>query len=206
MHELPMLLNTTTRITRIDIALDIPGVRLADVAVRVAHAQILTPFSRSGTLKSLYFGNPKSPHQIVAYDKADEVAEKNGLPQPLQPILRIETRIKAFGGKARRFSELLDHENPFEDIFIVCLDQLAPHLPNPERLFFLDSVRYRGVQAALKVVPKSQRQHYWPSSLPAPDWWSPKGAWSQWPDVVNTRIYAPVQAGILAPGGPISSE
>ena len=79
------------------------------------------------------------------------------------------------------FANLVLIDNPFEEIEVQDLEDVAPGLADHERLMFRDSCRQRGVQAVLKLIPKHQRGRYWQGGKTAPDWWEPKVFWKRWP-------------------------
>ena len=199
-------LNTATRVSRIDVALDIHGVGFDDVAVRVAHAQITNPFSRGGVLQSLYFGSPKplgssssttrepnkkkkAAHRCPILDPADRAAVRRHPVEKRQNSLTCRTRRILFDG-----------------VSIALLNQLGPGLAEPERRLLPRLGRVPGCAGCSETRPVACAAEIlarWPGTAPVVD---PGTIWSRWPDVVHTQVFKPINAGIAAPAPVITTD
>jgi hypothetical protein len=168
------------RITRIDVAVDLPGLTMDSVHFqpkKPAHTQRLFP---SGQLETIYIGKPKS-NQTAIYDRSKKRAAKG---QEMPPCLRIERRLKPSGMK---LTSLPTMKNPLDG---TKLSIALPAAPNPakekEWSMFSDSVETRGLSAALSLLPKDRRavykKHIDAHLLPA---WSPKEIWEGWQPMLD---------------------
>jgi hypothetical protein len=131
------------KVTRCDVAIDLPGYRLEDVIVRTSRLQKHGVYAdRYGTVQTTYVGTPKS-RCVVAYDKPLEGS--------LLTRLRLECRLKPR-------CLLAQLKDPFAGV------QLLPaHFSEssgiaiPARLI-ADSIRIGGLKRALEPLDASQRK------------------------------------------------
>jgi hypothetical protein len=169
-------------VTRIDIALDLPGLSADHVIARSRKQQAHGIFSdRTGTPANIYFGRRKNNNTTV-YTKNDGLAPA---------LLRIERRMIP----KIRGSDLVLLRNPFVSVQLVHTDVLRPHIDglNPDHLF--DSIRVRGFTHVLQGLDPRQRcaleaalknpDH---SLLPSMD-----QVWQKWPEtLVATGLGFPI--------------
>lgn len=133
------------KVTRIDVALDLPGLTLEDVTIRSKGQRKHGLFSGAGgKLETIYLGSPRA-NGSVAYVREDDDGDNE---------LRIERRLKpnCLG------SDLRFLPNPFHKIELVSTASIVCHLTGMIPQQFFDSVRLRGVRAVLKTLPRKQRQ------------------------------------------------
>ncbi len=171
------------KITRIDIALDLVGVRLSKIKVLPLSAQSSAAWSgASGKPETLQWGKTKGNHTQV-YNKTLEQAKK-GVVLPGPQVTRVERRFK--NPPCKKLSDLPTMANPF--MGLVLTDGIPPAPPSGPAYvwpFFCDSVAVRGLDAAVKLLPKHKRPAYRQAFLAAkPTWWNPEGAWAAWPETL----------------------
>ena len=163
------------KITRIDLALDIPGLTPDDVIVRSKGQRKHGVYSdQRGRVQSTYLGTPRS-NRTVAYDKSDPSSGK---------LLRIERRIKPLC-LGHELATLVD---PFQKVQLIPVDSLLPHLDGlvPEQFF--DSIRVRGVRHVLATLPLSQSKQLLtvikdPNKSRLP---STQVIWADWPALLRS--------------------
>jgi hypothetical protein len=163
------------KITRSDVALDLPGYHLADCIVRSARMQKHGVYSnRHGDPESTYLGTPRS-RCIVVYDKPNE--------DKLDTHLRLECRVKP-GILGRELAEL---PNPFSGVKLIPANFAdAAGLDIPSQ-FIADSIRMGGLKRALKPLDKSAQKALRAaftsaqSQLPSVD-----DLWATWPEVLKS--------------------
>lgn len=175
------------RITRIDVAIDLPDLTMDSIQLKpkkTAHTQKWFP---DGQLETIYIGKPGS-NQTAIYDRSKK-REKLG--QDMPPCLRIERRIKPAGMKLTNLPAM---KNPFTGTALLIA---LPGPFNPQKVndwsMFSDSVKERGLSAALALLPKDRRAAYKTyieaHALPA---WDPLEIWERWkPMLEELKIAEP---------------
>lgn len=164
------------QVTRIDIAVDLPGVGVEDFNILPPMSLTCRTYGQNGICRSIYMGKPTG-HQFRIYDKTAEQKAKGVKID--QQITRIE---KTFRGLGISPSELGHLVNPFAQL--VLAEKLP--LPPPDKnlsswVRFLDSVAKRGLGPALALLPKTQRTRYRKHLANQPKaWWDPEAIWSNW--------------------------
>jgi hypothetical protein len=160
------------KITRCDVALDMPALHVADTIVWGRRFQKHGLYSdRSGNPETVYLGTPRS-RRIVIYDKPNEDGAH----------LRLETRIKprVLG------QQLAQLPNPFAGVKLYSAtfpDAAALGIPAQ---FVADSMRIGGIKRAMKPLDKPQRvalekaRAATVSLIPNLD-----TLWAAWPDVLK---------------------
>ncbi|WP_192357699.1 hypothetical protein [Mesorhizobium mediterraneum] len=178
---------THGRVTRMDVAVDLPGLTMDSIHFqpqKAAYSQRLFP---DGQLETIYIGKSKSA-QTVIYDRSKKRAK---LGQSMPQCLRIERRMKLGGMK---LTNLLGMKNPFLNTKLAVA---LPGPPNPakekEWAMFGDSVKERGLPAALTLLPKDRRvaykKHIDAHLLPI---WNPEEIWKSWqPMLDELKIVSP---------------
>lgn len=166
----PVIFVRMGKITRMDVALDLPGLRLEDVIVRSSRSQKHGVYSnRYGNPETIYIGTPRS-RRIVAYDKPIEGSMKTAL--------RIEARLKP----GCRGWEVAGLKNPFAKVALIPSNFSHPTGLQIPTQNIADSVRLGGLKRALLPLNSSQRKllkvayKQAVSVLPSTD-----ALWSKWP-------------------------
>lgn len=178
------------RITRIDVAADLPNVRMDDLHLIPKKGASEMQWWRDGKLQTFRHGKPNGNQTIVYSVKQKRLAK--GQPHSGLSVVRIERRLRSPAvGTIAKLGAL---ENPFAGIAIVSL------IPNPppnqtgsnaanQWSMFEDSVKLRGVRAALALIPEDRRAKYRAhlKSFPKP-WWKPEAIWSHWPEAYEVLV------------------
>lgn len=186
------------RITRFDATVDVEQAKIDELFFYYPQMTKTAHFLKSGFVETMYIGGQDSPKQFCIYDKAVEIHRKNqqktgGLVEaiPKKPITRIEARLQPKGGVT--FKGLLAFPNPFEKLAVSALKVLSTKYEDDYVWkLFIDSCRFRTMQAALLLLPKNVRVKYHGRIKEAGfvGWWKPDKVWEQLPQVVK-RITDP---------------
>lgn len=181
------------KVTRLDIAVDLVGVRTADLIIEqvVQHAKAKPGkkwcyFSPSGVLETANLGFKKGqPVPIIIYDKAQELTDKGGTPiYGGAAHARVERRMQP----NRSIASLAKMKNPLMGVVII--DPTKPIIP-PETphawTFFLDSCRMRGRKAALSLLSAQDIPAAYVEALKTADRhvWRPGKLWTKWPEALK---------------------
>ncbi|MEO3470398.1 hypothetical protein AAFN86_00925 [Roseomonas sp. CAU 1739] len=183
------------KVTRIDIALDLFGVRLEDVAWGVRGKRIRRPFVNAPTLKSLGFGSPK--HGAVAiYDRTGKDGHDAN-----QPWTRIEGRLKP----ACAVKHLPSTKNLFARLDVVDVrsawKDLGRHPIEAEAMLAL--AQLKGWKAVVDLFPKDTPVPFGKTVAKAlqtatPTWWNPDLAWDAFPDALALAL--PAKSNVVEEG------
>ncbi|QDM29366.1 hypothetical protein FNL56_27100 [Tardiphaga sp. vice304] len=133
------------KVTRIDVALDLPTLTLEDVVIRSKGQKSFGAFTDGkGILKNAYLGDPKA-NRSSCYTKKTKGQ---------RPFLRIERQLKP--GCPGSGVTLLP--NPFEKIDMVSTSTIEPYLDQIGPKYFFDRVRLRGIGRVLEEFPAKERK------------------------------------------------
>lgn len=167
---------THGQITRIDIAIDLPGISVEDFNILPHMGLTHRTYAQKGKCQSIYLGKP-SGNQLRIYDKTAEQKAK-GIPIG-QQITRVEKTFRAPGISPSEVGQLA---NPFAELVLVEKLPLAPPDEDPNLWTrFLDSIAKRGLGPALALLPKMQRTRYRKHIAAQPQsWWDPGAIWCNW--------------------------
>lgn len=161
------------KVTRVDIALDLPGLSLDEVAVRsLGQRKHAVYTGHKSRLETVYLGSSKA-NRTVVYTKFNDETE----------FLRVERRMKP----NIRGQDLPQLPNPFDKVQMISTDSLLPYLEGMIPRQFFDSVRMRGIGHVIAELPPGQRRAIKTvlsdsdqSLLP-----SMQLVWNVWPHVLN---------------------
>jgi hypothetical protein len=161
------------KVTRCDVALDLPGYHLEDVIVRTARLQKHGVYAdRYGQVETTYLGTPRS-RCVVAYDKPQE----GGVDARLRLECRLKPRCLGY--------ELAQLDNPFAGVQLLPADfSEASGIGIPSQLI-ADSIRIGGLKRVLLALDPEQRKLLRKahkdavSLLPNLD-----AAWAGWPSIL----------------------
>lgn len=188
---------THCSVTRIDIAVDLLGVDMANVLVTdykpgsgagkpLKRMFVVTP---EGTLETVYLGT--DPPKVRVYDKAQHLAdEKMPSAYGTTPHVRIEMPIKP----ACPITKLDALGNPFEKLTVLSLSNpVEPPDGMHNWAFFLDCCRVRGPKAALALLPTDELRQAYQQALAAVEIpiLKPEKAWAKWPAMLNASGLLP---------------
>ena len=196
-------------VTRIDLSFDVYRVHLDNLMIwRASHnpatrlyRTLEENYSRRGRLNSIRFGSPQSPQYLVAYDKLEErrsreiegfsVSRVDARGQCSRRIAIPRTRFELRLVSTRRLDTLSEARNPFLDFHIARYGGAASVLEPHVATWFEDSVKARGMQAALARIPDRRlRRAVANASLSGevPTWWEPERIWGELPEAIG-RVF-----------------
>lgn len=170
------------RITRLDIAVDLPDARMHHFLLLPSKGLNVSHFKQDGKLKTAYLGKATG-NQTAIYSKSFEQKLKGKTIIP--STVRLERRLRL--PKIKSLTQLENLDNVFADMQLVKPMPSAPsgygqwvwHL-------FLDSVAVRGLPSALARLPEKERtkfrKHLKDQAI---GWWDPEAIWAHWPAVVS---------------------
>ncbi len=149
LRENPYSFIKKSKVTRLDIALDLTGLSLNDVIVHMGGIRKHGVFFGSkGRPETIYLGSPRSNCHLAVYDKT-----LPGEPFGLK-ALRIERRLKPH----IPFEELVQLNNPFGTIQLISTASLVANLTEIPTECFFATVRERGFSRTIKLLSASQRR------------------------------------------------
>jgi len=175
---------TDGRISRLDVAVDLVGVRISKLKLVPPKAVVSQTWnSAKGKLLTYQWGKPKGSFTQI-YNKTAEM-EARGIPVSGPQITRFERRLNQ--PVCKTLTKLAELENPFAGFVLTTTVPEAPD-DGPAYVWplFCDSVSLRGLHASLQLLPEHKRPVYKKQfAKAAPDWWDPDAIWAQWPAVVE---------------------
>lgn len=176
------------RVTRIDIAVDFPGLTMEAFHFLPPTVLSMRSWSRNGELESAVFGKPDS-NQTLIYDrgkkrKAHKQSSEGKEGVRLERRLRLNLEVSKLTGISNVFSDL-----KFADAIPPISPKLSAAGPKSDWQWeqFRDSVQVRGLTQALALVPverrKIYRQHI---AAHGASWWQPAAIWLHWPEALKS--------------------
>jgi len=175
---------STATMTRVDLACDLVGVRIDRLAlVANRRGKCVMYFGLNGKIETAYLGATSGKNApMIAYNKKAQLQEFDEEPQcgDLE-----HTRMEMHVISRRPISTLADIANPFTKVNVMYLPRDVSGVPPHAWQHFTDSVRYRGLAAALEPIPQALRVNYMAGfdALPEP-LWQPEKIWSKWNGVL----------------------
>ncbi len=170
------------RVTRMDVAMDLMGIRLDDLAARSVKLKKSTVHSAvDGGTETVYLGATKGNRRIRIYDKGKQLGE-TGQKLPSFPVTRVEAELR----NVCMLRNIPALGNPFTDVGIWYLPEANFAGEDHIWRMFLDSVSRRGLRSALKQIPDSYRQPFNDALHACPlGMWDPGKHWAYWPKRVD---------------------
>lgn len=166
------------KITRIDLAVNVVGVRMDEFLFLPATGLISKHWTKDGFLETITIGLPQGNQTLVYAKKKQRLAKKQPFLGP--STIRVERVLrKPSPGKLLELGVLA---NPFAHM------TLLPTLPQPpsdekewQWSMFKDSVKVRGLVNALKLLPENRRKKYRDHlKTQGVSWWDPQAIWKHW--------------------------
>lgn len=135
-------------VTRLDVAVDLPGVQIGDFAWEARKKRCRALYLKAGELQTVYSGK-KRENCVVIYDKAAQLKQP-----PEVKRTRAEVRLRP----QKKAKDWGDVANPFK--WVKVRDVLGATLPmsTADKISFLDSVQQRGLSKALLARSSVQRK------------------------------------------------
>ena len=163
-------------ITRLDVAQDVAHAHLSDLFAFSSQLKSGVWYDAHGQPETLYLGSAKGSIFFRIYDKRAEQAAK-GQPVPDHPLLRVEVRLRPSRLLNQRDGGEIDAliTRAFSSVHLLAVKRCQQSSSDLTWTLFLDSARLRGLQAALRLLPRDLRRTYSArlKNLAAVDWWSP---------------------------------
>lgn len=165
------LITQANCINRLDIAIDVIGVHIADLILNKNKGKSHRWYAAEGPIESYYFdAKAGKPSKIKAYNKKQEHAEKEDrLNKPLyggKNVTRVEASLNRVKLPINKLHELINH---FASVKLPYpkdmnwTDRRTKHLMprNTEHVkLVLESLRSRGEEATYKTLSEDQREAY----------------------------------------------
>ena len=190
MHQVPWSqFATQARVTRIDLACDLVNVGVEALAFSTSVlGKSHVYFGMKGAVQTAYLAVKKGKSgKITAYNKKRQLKDTGKDPQYGD---LAHTRIEVRLATKYPMNQLAKLQNPFAKIDLRYLAPTADGIEDHIWAHFTDAVRYRGVTAALALIPSGLRPPYEAglNALASP-LWRPADIWGTWPSVLHaTKI------------------
>lgn len=171
------------RITRIDIALDIPTARMEEFHFLPTQGATTSVWRSNGKLQTFQHGQPKGNHTQIYNRKAKRIAQ--GKSWKGKEGIRIERRLK---GQQLALQALPGLPNPFASMALI---ERYPSQPPTEKkeyvwALFLNAAEYMGIPAALALLPEERRTAYRAHlKTEKLKWWDADAIWKNWSVTVD---------------------
>ncbi len=178
-----------SRVTRLDIALDLHGVRLRDFSWERGATKISHPWAKAGSLETIYHGSARHGSSCI-YDKGAEQKLGSGLawtrvevrPQLNSPLATLPTLANLLAKvrvcDVRTAMMAIGAAEPFRETALA-----YAHLHGHSRLPFLYPDT-KGPGAALS--PRAVVRQALEKAVPA--WWQPEAFWALWPQALGYAL------------------
>ncbi|MCC4299578.1 hypothetical protein [Aurantimonas coralicida] len=172
-------------VTRLDVAVDLHSVRLDDFLYLAKQGTKKQDWSTEGHLETVTYGVGKGNQTLIYNKKAEQIAK--GVAWEGKSAVRIERRLRNPSITLKSLSKL---KNPFSGTTLI--QNFPPPPPNGkewEWSMFEDSVRFRGVDKALSLLPPDRKAKYRKHLKACPvTWWDPELVWKNWPLALEALI------------------
>jgi hypothetical protein len=176
------------RVSRIDIAVDLWGVEIADWVWDVPKRPAREAICRQRQVRTIYLGAKKSS-PLVVYNKAKQDPAYAGG----QALTRVEYRLKNLG----TVDTLTTLPNPFVGLDVFDPRKLSLPLPDPLKHALMSVGHLHGWHGILNVFPKAMRLALEKAyEKTCAGWWDPTAVWNGW-----GQHLAETMPSIYAPGG-----
>jgi len=171
------------RISRIDVAVNIPGIRPDEFLFLPQLATASMGWSVNGHLEGASYGKGKGNQTLVYNVKKKRLAKDQSWEG--KSVTRVERRLR--NPSPDKIEDIATLGNPFASMI------LAENMPPPppwekgwQWSMFEDSVKVRGLTAALALLPPERRAKYraYLKEHQKP-WWDPEAIWSNWPQALK---------------------
>lgn len=174
------------RVTRLDLAIDMPSHQLTSVLFGSNRKQKHAVYcDRNSYPETQYFG-ASNRSRIVVYDKQKPPFDA--------PLMRLEVRL----APKRTGDELITLKNPFRGIQAWDVSILDCLPPSPYKQQIEDSIRLRGINRGLAELPKADR-NVLRKALKGSGYANVQfdSLWEEWPSILAHHNLAPVDVSSL---------
>lgn len=180
------------RITRLDVALDIPTARMDEFHFLPLQGATTSVWKSDGKLQTFQHGKPKGSHTQAYNRKAKRIAQ--GKSWKGKEGIRIERRLI---GQQILLKELPALPNPFASMALI---ERYPSQPPAEAKtyvwsLFLNAAEHMGVPAAMALLPEEKRSTYRAHlKTEKLKWWDVGVIWKNWPVTLDELKIATLNA------------
>ncbi len=165
-----------SRVSRVDIAVDVEGGKLTDLVLQCKHAHKSNFHQNMGVVETAYFGTWKSNWQWCCYNKKVE----SGL---ADDCVRFEVRHRP--SPSVEFSDLASYENPFTRLRVSDVSLVKKSATEVERLT-IAVAQGAGLKRAFMECSESTKKAIAKKlDIYRPNWWEPTALWKQWNGVLQ---------------------
>jgi hypothetical protein len=176
-------------VTRLDIAVDLVGIRIDDLAIRFAgEGKSHWYYSPEGEAETGYFGLKMANAPWKAYNKRRQLKETGTGETQLYGGLP-HTRIEYRAIPKKPVPALCGYKNPFVNISLAV--PAAPKGVQPHVWqFFLDACQRRGHDAAIAMLPEGKTKQTFVGTLDAAHaaFWKPDLIWKSWGETLASNL------------------
>lgn len=172
------------RISRIDVAVDIPEITMDSVWVLPKKAGETHYWRSNKGIETVKWGKSKGNETLIYSRKAKREAQ--GQQWDKHADVRIERRLR---NQNMPLSSLACISNPFDGIaMVVAIPKPPPIKTNSAYVWslFTDAVKVRGLTPALNLLPGNRkaefRKHIKNNQI---SWWQPDAIWMGWEPMLN---------------------
>jgi hypothetical protein len=179
------------RVTQVDFACDLLNAEIDELILKAANpAKTHTYHGVSGKLETMYLGlkkNKSSP--MLVYNKSQQLQDAKRKPKfGAVACTRVEVTVRT----NQNLKKLTTLPNPFGRIYVYCPSPALAPAESHIWTLFLDSCRFRGMDAALSQLPKAERPPYKRALAAAKTVvWRPVQIWKFWPQVLAASGLSP---------------
>lgn len=176
--DLPWFFFWEAKVTRLDIAFDLPGIRVGDYVFDRKLAPIRNCILRKGRLETIYLGQ-RARGQARVYDKGAE----QGDPSLVLTRVEIATQPNRIG------DDLYDLKNPFANLQVYDLEKADLKLDPPLASALQLALRTNGLLALDGIFPAlAAKKNAKRIKASTPPFWKPEVLWVQWPAALETVL------------------
>ncbi len=171
------------RITRIDVAVDLPAARMDDFHMLPKQGATVKVWKSDGKLQTFQHGQAKGNHTQIYNRKAKRVAQ--GKQGAGKDGVRVERRLK---NQQVPLLDLPSLANPFASLSLVARHPSKPQMEGKEYIWrlFLNAAEHMTLSAALDLLPVEKRTAYRSHfKAQAMAWWNVDAIWEQWPAMLQ---------------------
>ncbi len=166
------------KITKIEVSTDLANLKMAEIHVVPDITTTAKTWSKEGQIETIVLGKTNVGNSTRIYDRGKKRLDK-GQVHPIYEGVRVERILRPKGLTLPTLAQL---KNPFAGLAIVTLP--SKPITEPKDYIwemFTDTVKLRGLPAALKLLPEEKRAEYrkWFKSHGHPKWDATE-IWNKW--------------------------
>jgi hypothetical protein len=179
--DLPWFTFWEAKVTRLDIAVDLPGIRVGDYVFDRKQSPIRQCILRKAHLETIYLGK-RARGQARVYDKQ---AQLGGDPSA------ILTRVEIAAAPNRIAEALYDLKNPFLSLQVYDLKKADLQLGAPHTRALHLALRTQGLLALDDLFPPvAAKENAKRIKASTPSFWQPEALWGHWPTALEGALPA----------------